>query len=92
MGRPAGGGVKLALSDSPEWLTLKTTALGGKGGSIVLSVSPNAEPGDTATVILGGTARVPKSKNDPDYNPILKKMNAKKIEFTIDAISIEVTN
>jgi hypothetical protein len=84
--------VKLALADPPEWLTLKTAALGGNGGTVVLAVSPNAEPGDTATVLLSGTVRIPKSETDPDYNPVMKFMNAKTVEFTIDALSIQITN
>ncbi len=86
-------GVKLTLSEPPEWLTLGTESIGQKGGSeVILKVSPNAEPGDKATVILNGTARRVKSAKDPDYDPVNKFLNNKPVEFAIDAISIEIIN
>jgi hypothetical protein len=87
-------GVKLTLSDPPEWLTLGTDSIGQKGGGdeVILKVSPNAEPGDKATVILNGTARQVKSAKDPDYDPVNKFTNNKPVEFAIDAISIEIIN
>lgn len=85
-------GIKLALAEPPEWLTLKTGTLGGQGGEVVLTVSPNAEPGNTATVLLNGTARIEKSAKDPDYDPVQKFKNGRVVEFTVDAISIEITN
>jgi hypothetical protein len=86
--------IKLTLAQPPEWLTLKTGNIGGQGGNITLAVSPNAEPGDKATVLLNGNIRLEKLPTDPDYNPVpkMKFMNAKPIDFTIDAISIEITN
>ncbi len=85
-------GIRLTLSDPPEWLTLKTAYIGREGGEIILNVSPNAEPGSTTTVLLNGNIRIEKSPRDPDYNPVQKFMNAKVVEFTIDAVSIEITN
>jgi hypothetical protein len=85
-------GIRLTLAEPPEWLTLKNGALSGKGGNIILTVNPNAEPGDTATVLLNGTISIGKTPKDPDYNPIMKFMNNKKIDFTIDAIPIQITN
>jgi hypothetical protein len=85
------GGVKLTLSDPPEWLTLGTESIGQKGGNeVVLKISPNAEPGDKATVILNGSARTAKSAKDPTFNPIAKGQNTKAVDFAIDAISIEI--
>ena len=86
-------GVKLTLSEPPEWLALGTEFIGAKGGSeVVLKVSPNAEPGDKATVILNGIARRIKSSKSPDFDPVNKFANSKPVEFTIDAISIEIIN
>ena len=92
--RNAQKNVRLALAQPPEWLTLKNGNIGGQGGNMVLAVSPNAEPGDKATVLLNGTVRIDKSVNDPDYNPIkkMRAMNTISTELTIDAISIEITN
>jgi hypothetical protein len=85
--------IKLTLADPPEWLTLKTGSVSGQGGEIVLNVSPNAEPGDKATVLLNGTIRIPRPPDDPEYNPALKKgQNNRVVGFTIDAISIQVIN
>jgi hypothetical protein len=84
------GGLKLSLSDAPEWLTLKTKNLGGSGGRIVLEINENAEPGQTAAVVLNGTARIPKDENDPQYNPIIKFMNFEEYHFAIDAIQLKV--
>lgn len=85
-------GIKLTLSEPPEWLTLKTGTLNGKGGTVVLTVSPNAEPGDTAAVLLTGTLRIAKTPEDADYNPVMKFLNNKAVDFTIDALSIRITN
>jgi hypothetical protein len=84
------GGIKLTLADPPEWLALRTNNLSGVGGEIILDVSPNAEPGNAATVLLNGTVRLAKSANDPDYNPVQKFLNAKVVDFTIDAISVQI--
>ncbi|MEI7851669.1 MAG: hypothetical protein WCH86_07535 [Kiritimatiellales bacterium] len=86
--------IKLTLAEPPEWLTLKTGNISKKSGEIILTVSPNAEPGDTATVLLSGTIKISKSSDDPDYNPLpaFKGKNKNAVDFTIDAISIEVTN
>lgn len=84
--------IKLTLAEPPEWLTLKTANIGGQGGGIILKVSPNAEPGDKATVLLNGNIRIEKPASDPDYNPVMKFMNARSVDFTIDAVSIEVIN
>jgi len=87
------GGVKLTLSEPPEWLTLGTDTLSQKGGNeIILKISPNAEPGDKATVILNGTARTAKSAKDPTFIPLAKGQNTKTVDFAIDAISIEIIN
>jgi hypothetical protein len=85
-------GIKLQLSDPPEWLTLKTGNLGGQGGQIILNVSPNAEPGSTATVLLNGILRTKIPVDDPNYNPVVKFKNFKVVNFAIDAVSIEITN
>ena len=82
--------IRLTLAEPPEWLTLKTTTLDRVGGEVILSVSPNAEPGDTATVLLNGTIRITKSPKDPGYNPVQKFMNNKALDFSIDAISIQI--
>jgi hypothetical protein len=89
--------IKLTLAEPPEWLTLKTVNLSKKSDEIILNVSPNAEPGDKATVLLNGTIRIATSPDDPNHNPLpkikgIKGMNKKAVEFTIDAISIQVTN
>lgn len=88
------GSVKLTLAEPPEWLTLATDTIGQKTGSeIILKVSPNAEPGDKATVLLNGTARIMKTAKDRDFVPNFKGgQNTKSTEFTIDAISIEIIN
>ncbi|MFA6173137.1 MAG: PPC domain-containing protein [Kiritimatiellales bacterium] len=86
-------GVKLTLSEPPEWLTLGTGTIGQKTGSeIILKISPNAEPGDKATVLLNGTARAAISSKNAGFNPVLKYMNTTTVDFTIDAISIEIIN
>lgn len=86
--------VKLTLAEPPEWLTLKAGSIKGQSGEIILTVNPNAEPGDTATVLLNGTIRVAMSPDDPDYNPLpkFKGRNKKAVDFTIDAVSIQITN
>ncbi len=86
--------IKLTLAEPPEWLALKTGSIKGQGGEIILNVSPNAEPGDKATVLLNGTIRVPLSPDNPDYNPLpkFKGKNKKSVDFTIDAVSIQITN
>ena len=84
-------GVRLTLSDPPEWLTLGTASIGRQGGSeVVLKISPNAEPGQSATVVLNGSARIVKSPNDPDYNPVMKNLNNQPVDFSIAALMIEV--
>jgi hypothetical protein len=85
-------GIKLNLEEPPEWITLKTGSLGGQGGNVILAVSPNAEPGNKATVLLSGSVRIEKSPEDPDYDPVMKFKNGRVIEFTIDAISVEIIN
>ncbi|MCC7300233.1 MAG: PPC domain-containing protein, partial [Verrucomicrobia bacterium] len=85
-------GVRLTLAEPPEWLALKTSSLTARGGEIMFEVSPNAEPGDKATVLLNGTVRIEKLPEDPDYNPIEKFKNSQAIDFTIDAISVEIIN
>jgi hypothetical protein len=85
-------GIKLALAEPPEWLTLQTGSLGGPVGRIVLEISPNAEPGDQAAVLLTGTVRSEKSAKDPDYNPVMKFMNSKAVEFPIEVIQVQVIN
>lgn len=84
--------IKLTLAEPPEWLTLKNGYLSGRGGRVILAISPDAEPGDTATVLLNGNIRIPKSPDDPDYNPVMKYLNFTSIDFTIDAVSIQVIN
>lgn len=82
--------IKLTLAEPPEWLTLKTGTFSGQTGTIILDISPNAEPGDTATVLLNGTARINKSPKDAGFNPVMKFMNSKTTDFTIDAIPIQI--
>jgi hypothetical protein len=85
--------IKLTLAEPPEWLTLKTGNISGQGGGITLTVSPNAEPGDKATVLLNGTIRlIDKLARDSSFNPFLKLLSTKTLEFTIDAVSLEITN
>lgn len=84
------GGVKLSMTDAPEWLTLKTKNIGRNGGRILFEIDENAEPGATANVILNGLARVPKDEDDPTYNPIIKFLNVKEYHFAIDAIPLKV--
>jgi len=84
------GSVKLTLSDAPEWLTLGTDTISQKTGTeIILKVSPNAEPGDKATVLLNGSAKSGGGKTG-EFNQFSKSMNAKTTDFAIDAISIEI--
>ena len=85
------GGVKLALSDPPEWLTLVTDNVGQKGSNeVILKISPHAEPGDKATVILTGSARRQKSPNNLSNDPLNKISNNQWTDFAIDTISIEI--
>ena len=84
------GGVKLALSDAPEWLTLATDTIGLKtGNEIILKISPNAEAGDKATVLLNGTARVGKFSKEAIPTPKFLTDN-KAVDFTIDALSLQI--
>ncbi|MBM4152960.1 MAG: hypothetical protein FJ220_05515, partial [Kiritimatiellaceae bacterium] len=85
-------GIQLMLVDPPEWLTLKTANLPMRSGRIVLEVSPNAEPDDTATVLLQGVVRIDKLPSDPDYMISPKGVNKTAHDFTIDALSIRITN
>lgn len=84
-------GIRLTLTDPPEWLTLKTANIAARGGDIILDVNPNAEPGESATVLLNGTARIPKDPSSPDFNPIAKWQNNTVIDFSIDAVSVMIT-
>jgi len=83
--------VRLLLSDPPEWLTLASGSIGGQGSSeVVLKISPNAEPGQSATVVLNGSVRITKSPQDPDFNPVMRAMNSKPVDFSIAALNIEI--
>ncbi|MFA5689166.1 MAG: PPC domain-containing protein [Kiritimatiellales bacterium] len=84
-------GIRIILSDPPEWLTLDTVNLGGGGGKIVLSVSRNAEPKDRTTIRLSGSVNIPLPSDHPDYNPVMKARNNQPYEFAIDAIPLEIT-
>ncbi|NOU36142.1 MAG: hypothetical protein HOO88_05190 [Kiritimatiellaceae bacterium] len=89
-GQNAQKSIKLILAEPPEWLTLKTGNIGGQGGGITFTVSPNAEPGDKATVLLNGNIRI--IAKDVSTIPFLKFANSKTLDFTIDAVSIEIIN
>ncbi len=80
--------VKLTISDPPEWLTLVTTTLKAEGSSeIVLKVSPNAEPGNSTTVVLNGSVKAKLGDKAPKFFN-----ENKSIDFSIDALSIQITN
>jgi hypothetical protein len=84
-------GVKLELSDPPEWASLKTKGIYGKrSGVIVIKIDENADTGMTSTLILNGQVRIPKEKDAPDFNPFMKWLNYQNFNFTIDAISVEI--
>lgn len=85
-----GGAVKLSLSNPPEWLSLQTSAIKNSSRNVVLKINPNAEPGYSATVLLNGAVRIGKNAKDPDFNPVMKVLNTRITEFTIDAITIEI--
>ena len=85
------GGVRLALSEPPEWVSLKSKGIGkDRFGVIRLDVNENADTGMRSTLILNGSVRIQKDKNAPDYNPIAKWLNFINYDFTIDAISVEI--
>lgn len=87
------GPVGLVLSEPPEWLTLETKGVGGpRPRDIKFSVSSNAEPGESATLLLIGRFSIMKSEDDPTYNPVLKWMNRKKVEFPIAAVAVHITD
>jgi hypothetical protein len=87
------GSVRLELSEPPEWLSLQTKNLSGRYvRDVKCSVSSNAEPGETATLLLIGRFSIMKSEDDPTYNPLLKWMNRKEIEFPVAAVSLKVTD
>lgn len=87
------GGVQLELSEPPEWITLKSKNMGRPGSNtIVFDVSSNAEPGDTATLILNGKVRITKPETDPTYNPVLKWMNTETFTITVAAIPVKIIN
>jgi hypothetical protein len=86
----AHGPIKLTLTDPPEWLTLGKVQLTGTQDRIILKVSPNAEPGAQTVTVLRGTLRVPRTEEDPEYNPILKGRNFKEYAFAIDTIALEI--
>jgi hypothetical protein len=71
---------------------MKSSSRPVSGGEVVLVVSPNAEPGSTATVLLNGSIALNVSPDDPGYDPLLPFKNTVEKNFTIDAISIEIMN
>lgn len=88
-----GGYVQLELSEPPEWITLKSKGAGGpRPQPVQFAVSANAEPGDTATLILNGKVSIIKSETDPTYNPVLKWMNRETVTITIAAIPVKIIN
>lgn len=87
------GYVRLALSEPPEWLTLETKGVGGpRPRDIKLSVSSNAEVGDVGTLFLTGTFQVRIPEDDPRYNPVIKWLNNKKVEFPIAAVPVKIVD
>jgi hypothetical protein len=87
------GSVRLALSEPPEWLTLETKAVGGpRSQDIKLSISSNAEVGDVGTLFLTGTFQVRIPEDDPRYNPVIKWLNNKKVEFPIAAVPVKIVD
>lgn len=83
--------VRLSLSSPPEWLQLTTTNVPRRGGGeIRLAVSGQANPGDTATVLLNGRTTILKRPEDPDYNPAIRRANMQVSDFPIAALTIEV--
>jgi len=87
------GGIKLTLSDPPEWVSLKNKYIGSKKwlkGVLQININENADTGMTSTLVLNGQVRVAKKESDPDYNPVARWVNFKTYDFTIDAIPIEV--
>jgi len=85
-------GIKLALAEPPEWLTLETGRINQQGGDVILNVSANAEAGDTVSVLLNGTLRIPKDPSSPEFNPIAKWMNQTVIEIAIGVIPVEIVD
>lgn len=87
------GYVRFALSEPPEWLTLGTKGVNRTWPrEVTFNVSPNAEVGDTSTLLLTGDFNVQISEDDPRYNPVLKWMNSKKIEFPIAAVPVRIVD
>ena len=88
------GNVRLSLGDPPEWLTLKTKAVGGRADvpqTVRLAVSANAEPGQTGMLLLQGAGRIETPPDDPEFNPVAKWGNYREVNFAVVALPVEVT-
>lgn len=88
------GSIRVELSGAPEWVKLKTKDVRGGshswGKRLILSISDDAPAGAFATLILNGTVSVPKSEDDPTYNPIIKWVNRTKHNFVVGAVPVEI--
>jgi len=84
------GGVRLTLSNAPEWVSLKSKSFGWRNQGITLVISEEAPPGAFETLVLNGTFSVSKPKDDPTYNPLFKWLNRKTYNFSIGAIPVQI--
>ncbi len=89
------GGVRVELSNAPEWITLKTKNVRGGnskwGRRLIFNISEDAPPGAFAALVLNGIISIPKAKDDPTYNPVVKWLNRTKYQFVIGAVPVQVT-
>ena len=87
------GALQLALSDPPEWISLKSKNISLRPlQTVQLVVSANAEVGDTATLLFTGKISINKVPTDPTYNPLLKWMNREERTVTIAAIPVKIVD
>lgn len=85
-------GVRINVSNPPEWIMLAETSLRAGDGEILLDVGTDAKPGETATLLLGGRVNIPLDRQHPDFNPALRRLNNRFFDFVIDVIPVVVIN
>jgi hypothetical protein len=87
------GNVQLQLQDAPEWVSLKKKNLkpGTKWGSkFSIEIAEDAPAGESASFVVNGKVIVRRAKDDPMFNPVIKKMNRDIYPVTLGAIPIQI--
>lgn len=91
------GWMQIKLSSPPAWITQKSKGVSMQGGGgkrwMSFEVSEDAPKGAFKSLSLTGTISIPKSEEDPTYNPVYKNArwrNRDVYEFTIGAVPVQI--